>query len=232
MANYVLHLNFLPVVGEFPKFTIYRRQRLPSEETNPEEGIYAYDLPIELEEPSERHSYLVSLEDRPTFMPFTVTASTKIDLGRRVLLESLKRKCSAEFKSHEFNLSGGAFLKEIDFCVGRHPEGEERIAIQPFYLATAKEFGFLVDFHFRVNEGVPFSRRVQQLSLSLDENYRRNLDYYTARLEKIRSWIHNFHPRIFPLSILGTRGYTQTCCGNRLPAIGCSATSLQNLFGK
>ena len=40
-----------------------------------------------------------------------------------------------------------------------------------------------------MNREVKFSRRVQQLSLSLDERFRRNLDFYRDRLEKISRFL-------------------------------------------
>jgi hypothetical protein len=47
----------------------------------------------------------------------------------------------------------------------------------------------LADFHFRLAEGVRFSRKVQQLSLSLDEQFRRNLDFYVDRFAKINEFL-------------------------------------------
>jgi hypothetical protein len=95
----------------------------------------------------------------------------------------------------------GSFVKEIDFRIATHPEGEERVALQPYFLRGSRRFGFLVDFHFRRKEGQPFNRRIQQLSLSLDANYRRNLDHYTDRIAKIRGWIQQYHGRLFPLTL-------------------------------
>ena len=46
-----------------------------------------------------------------------------------------------------------------------------------------------MDFQFRLKDGVPFSRRIQQLSLSLDKQLRRNLDCYIDRYEKVGLFI-------------------------------------------
>ena len=70
-----------------------------------------------------------------------------------------------------------------------HHEGQEQLVVQPYYLRETNKYGLLVDFHFRLNKGVPYTRQVQQLSLSLDRNYRRNLDYYADRVKKIKSFI-------------------------------------------
>ena len=58
------------------------------------------------------------------------------------------------------------FLDEIALVMDRHPEGHEQLAIQPYFLRESNQLGCLVDFHFRKRDGVPFLRRVQQLSLS------------------------------------------------------------------
>lgn len=61
-----------------------------------------------------------------------------------------------------------------------HPEGDEVLVVQPYFLKASHQVGFLVDFHFNLGDGIPFfpfGRRIQQLSLSLDKNFRRNVDY-------------------------------------------------------
>jgi hypothetical protein len=72
--------------------------------------------------------------------------------------------------------------------MAEHSEGSEQLEIQPYYLRETRQFGCLVDFHFKKKDGVPFSRRIQQLSLSLNRAGRRNVDYYLDRDSKIRSF--------------------------------------------
>src|SRR5690606_29603573 len=70
-----------------------------------------------------------------------------------------------------------------------HEEGDELLVIRPYFLRATHQFGCLADFHFRLRPGVHFSRRIQQLSLSLDKNFRRNLDYYVDRTARIRKFL-------------------------------------------
>jgi hypothetical protein len=204
MSDYDLHLNFLAAAMEIPDFSIFRKKRSGNEEADASGGIFAYDLPVSAEDITIREDYFVSLAAKPGFHEFTIPAAAKIDLTRRVLLESLKQKCAEVCEPSEFVVPDGSFVKEIDFRIAIHPEGEERVALQPYFLRGARRFGFLVDFHFRRSEGQPFNRRIQQLSLSLDANYRRNLDHYTDRIAKIRGWIQQYHSRLFPLTMPGT----------------------------
>ena len=174
MAGYDLHLNFLSVSGEFPLFAVFRRERAPGEGANPDVGIFAYDLPENLEDLGKRKDYLVSIHPTDGFIRFRISAGAKIDLTRRVLFEALKAKSLDVCNPSECHVPTRSFVKDLQFCMAEHPEGEERVALQAYYLGANRLFGFLVDFHFHLREGQSFTRRVQQLSLSLDENHRRN----------------------------------------------------------
>ncbi|MBI4661802.1 MAG: piwi domain protein [Verrucomicrobia bacterium] len=203
MPNYELHLNLLVVKGDVPPFTIYRKSREVNERANPHAGVFAYDLPVESADLSVRGEYLVRLAPQAGYTACSLPAAAKIDLTRRVLFEALKAKCSQVFKVGEYSVPEDTFHREFSFILARHHEGNEVIVLQPYYLGATKQFGFLVDFHFDLNPGVPFSRRIQQLSLSLDQNYRRNLDYYADRRARITGWIQSHHAKLFPLPLPG-----------------------------
>jgi hypothetical protein len=203
MANYNLHLNLLVVEGGFPRFTVYRKQRQPDERANPDGGLFAYDLPVNSCDLGHRRPYLVTLRPQDGFTAFLLSADAKIDLTRRVLLDGLKSRCASQFTPHEYATPENPFKREVVFLLAEHPEGRETIVLEPYFLGETRQFGFLVDFHFELRRGVPFSRRVQQLSLSLDSNFRRNLDCYADRLEKIRSWIKRCHGKLFPMPLHG-----------------------------
>jgi hypothetical protein len=51
MAGYQLHLNLLTVRGDFPSFTVFRRERQPNEAADPASGLYAYALPRRADKP-------------------------------------------------------------------------------------------------------------------------------------------------------------------------------------
>jgi hypothetical protein len=85
-----------------------------------------------------------------------------------------------------------------------HSEGDEQLVIQPYSLKSLHKIGFLVDFHFHLRKGVPFGRRVQQLSLSLDRNGRRNVDYYVDRSAKIRRFLDARWPIFENLTLPGS----------------------------
>jgi hypothetical protein len=203
MTNYELHLNLLVAKGGVPQFTVYRKPRDVNERANVGAGEFAYDLPVDTSDLGERQEYFVRLTADSGFTRFTLPGTAKIALTMRVLFEALKVKCGDAYNPGEFSIAEDGFHREIRFVLARHQEGDEVIVLQPYYLGATKQFGFLVDFHFDLKPGVQFSRKVQQLSLSLDENFRRNLDYYADRRARITGWIQRNHPKLFPLALPG-----------------------------
>jgi len=186
-AQYQIHINFLPVVGNFPAFTIYRRAIHSPQEERPGKGIWAYRLPDEAGESWQ--PYWVSIEPATGFFSWETLPSTNRDLTCRVLHWSLVSCANRLLKSSELAAPRGGFVKEVSFIQRRCNEGDELLVVQPYFLRATSQFGYLVDFHFHLREGVPFSKKVQQLSLNLDSNFRRNLDYYADRSSRVETFV-------------------------------------------
>jgi hypothetical protein len=63
--DYLIHLNFLPVIGKIPAFAIYRQLRSDASVPRPEgRDIHGYSLPKDSSDLEERASYWVSLSMR------------------------------------------------------------------------------------------------------------------------------------------------------------------------
>lgn len=187
--DYRIHINFLPTDGEIPEFHVHRKLRLDPQEERPQGEVRAYNLPRHPGDNENWPSYWISLQPQSDFEPFVVNAASNHSLTCWVLLKGIARQCTEKLSPSEFWLQERGFLKEICLNMRSHPEGEEQLIIQPYYLRVEKKFGLLADFHFRLRSGIKFSRRVQQLSLSLDERFKRNLDYYVDRLAKIEGFL-------------------------------------------
>jgi hypothetical protein len=202
--DYTIALNFLSVEEEIPDFTVFRKPRLNPQEACPLEGVRAYSLPIDRDDASRRASYWIGLDQLEGYEEFTVSNSFNRQLVLWILFRSLARQCSQKLASDSYLIPPKSFRKEIQFQMRAHPEGHEQLILQAYYLRAAQGFGFLSDFHFRKANAIPFSRRVQQLSLSLDRNYRRNLDCYVDRFEKISSFLDERWEALSPLRIVGS----------------------------
>jgi len=184
--EYQLNINFLAFEDDIPAFRIHRKERSDSSEPCPDPArVRGYSLPVRPENHQDRLGYWISIEPREGFTPFTVKASFNKQLTQWVLYHSLVDRCRQLLTPDEFWIPQQGFHREIHFNMRQHNEGVEQLVIQPYHLRVANSFGLIADFHFRLGEGVPFSRRVQQLSLSLDKGFKRNLDCYLDRFAKI-----------------------------------------------
>jgi len=202
--EYRIHLNFLPIVGELPEFAIYRKLLASPQEERPEgDDVRRYSLPREAAETENRAQYWVVFQPRNDFEPFRVKSFFNNHLTVWSLFKAIGEQCKAKLAAEDFWLSEGGFLREIHFNMRPHSEGSEQLVIQPYRMGATRTFGVLADFHFRMNGEVKFSRRVQQLSLSLDERFRRNLDFYVDRLDKISEFLDERHDVVSAIHLPG-----------------------------
>ncbi|MEM4314707.1 MAG: Piwi domain-containing protein, partial [Thermoplasmata archaeon] len=77
--------------------------------------------------------------------------------------------------------------------------GKKAIRLEPYYLKEKKLFGFLIDYKFLKNPDVPFNKRIQQLSFSLDENYKSNTNYHIDKYRYLSEFI-KIYPEIFSIN--------------------------------
>jgi hypothetical protein len=189
--EYRIHLNFLPVIGELPEFDVYRKHRAdPQEKRQEEDDVHCYSLPKLPSNLEVRDSYWVSHRPKAGFELFKVLASFNNNLTLWMFSTAIVEQCKKQLLPKDYWQSERGFLREIHFNILSHNEGDEQLVIHPYFMRAVHKFGVLADFHFRKKDGVNFGRRVQQLSLSLDERFRRNLDFYVDRFGKINKFLH------------------------------------------
>lgn len=188
-VDYRIHLNFIAVDVRGLRCRVYRRTRASDQEERPLAIAAAHSLP--LNDPAEDNwpSYWVVSEQAEGFEPFDYDYSWNPDLSRRILFDSLKRSVVANLTADQYEFPENSFIQEVSLIMKTHDEGAETLEIQPYTLKATRQIGFLVDFHFRKAASVEFNRKVQQLSLSLDRNFRRNVDYYADRTAKLRAFL-------------------------------------------
>ncbi len=187
--EYRIHLNFLPVEMSGTIFTVYRRKRTSPQEPRPTPEANAYKLPAVSADEKEWESYWVVPEPIEGFEAFDFQPGWNGDIARRIIFGCLRRSIESQLKATEYRFPDKSFIHEVSLVMQSHPEGNEELVIEPYALKVSRQIGFLVDFHFRLGEDVPYSRRIMQLSLSLDKNGRRNFDYYVDRSSKIKQFL-------------------------------------------
>ena len=186
--SYKIHLNFLPI--HISHFIVYRKLQASAQESRPRADMNAYRLPINLDEDADWPSYWISINNESGFESFRASAEMNPYLTCRILFWSIKQAAKNLLTPAQYRIPDNRFINEVSFIQETHKEGKEELIVQPYYLRSTKQFGYLVDFHFRLGDNIPFSGRIQQLSLSLDKNFRRNLDYYVDRIEKIHEFVN------------------------------------------
>ena len=188
MSNdYRLHLNFLPVVGDIPPFRVYRKLRGGSE-PRPDRETVSYSFPKGSDR-NERADFWVKPTPADGYEPYVARADENNALTRWALSLALKDSIRSRLREGEYFIPEKGFIDEVSLFMKRHSEGHEELVVQPYHLGETHQFGCLADFHFRKKDGVPFSRRIQQLSLMLDAQGRRNLNAYIDRYERIMAFL-------------------------------------------
>jgi hypothetical protein len=187
--DYRIHLNFLPVKADGTKFQVYRRKCISAQEERPKPAASAHRLPAIDPKETDWSQYWVLSEEAEGFEPFSFDLEWNPDIARRLVFECFKRSVRANLKAAEYRFPPKDFIDEVALVMERHAEGAEELVVQPYSLRATRQTGFLVDFHFRLGEGIPFDRKVQQRSLSLDKNFRRNVDYCADRSSRIRRFL-------------------------------------------
>ena len=199
-------LNFLPLVEQEFSFTVFRKKFAQEKK----EGIFARcqkrDLPIDSNGDSNSHDnraeYWVSHNPMEGFEQFSCRQDHNRFLTEDLLLEALKSKIEESLSKRQYIEPRGFSKRQITFVLQDYPEGQETVWLEPYYLSVRRTYGFLVDFEFRKKAGVPFSRRVQQLSLSLDRNWKSNTNFYLDRYEKIQAFLKMYYSLLFPVNLM------------------------------
>lgn len=202
--TYSVTLNFLALEIQEFTFTVYRKQ-CDEKEKKARVDLYRGSLPIQagidISQQEARSEYWISLTPSSGFEPFECQPSYNHSLTKYVLYKALESRLTHLETALQYEISSSKFEKTIFFKLQEHQEGYEVIYLEPYYLSVAKKFGFLIDFEFHKRDDVPFNRSVQRLSLSLDENFKSNRNFYLDKYKKIKNFIISAltHHQIFPV---------------------------------
>ena len=118
------------------------------------------------------------------------------------LRQALLQSCHRNIAPNQFRVVGG-FRRYIEITMANPPDGRQVITLEPYFLRSRGQFGFLADFRFHPNNGHFGTRRALQLSLSLDRNGRPNRNRYADKYSKLSDFIRRFHRKLFPLTLPG-----------------------------
>jgi hypothetical protein len=202
MANALeaIRLNFYPILPQEFGFKVWRKKYQGEKKEGTFESLHRNSLPIRSGS-NDRDDYWISFSPVPDFQEFFCIQSDNHRLTKHYLFHLLLFKTQQALAPQEYIITETKFRKQLSFVLEEHREGKQIVWLEPYYLKldSGGKFGFLLDFKFAKNPRVLFSRRVQQLSLSLDQKYRSNRNYYIDKYQKLKFFSSKYKSRIFPL---------------------------------
>ena len=197
-------LNFIPLSPQSFPITVYRRQVAPEDTKDSFPRCRKRKLPVDNDHDDDSYGdWWVSPEPFPGATQFETDSTTNplatIDilgwvLGRRLRIAFGERKVIEEY----------GIANRLAVVLAKHQEGLETIWVKPYRLKSTRELGFLVDYWFKTPSNTRSSKRVQQLSLALDERGQRNKDFYLDRYRKIKEFLGKLTDEVFPLTMDAT----------------------------
>lgn len=182
----IIRLNFLDISSQSFNFSVYRKVYADGDK---DETTFRYRLPQDTSENSEYSDYAVSFSEKENYELFKCKESYNLNLTEHYLYSLLSD--SIENQDIEHKKGKKFYDKNIDIITKKHHKGNEIISLMPYYLKSTKQFGFLIDFRFSVNQNFSLDREVLKLSLSLGDDYRSNKKYYSDVLHKISGFVNS-----------------------------------------
>ena len=192
-------LNFFPLETEQFQITLYRLPFIRGErpEFNNEKAVRRT-----LNVNDNFDEYWTLFQEPPDSIKQEVQSLDDTYLTIDALRLALVQSCSEKLPNDSFSVSK-KFRRHIEIVTGIHPEGSRVALLEPYFLRSRGQFGFLVDLRFHPNEVYRGTRKALELSLALDKHGQRNRNYYADRYTQLIDFVKGFHNKIFPLNISG-----------------------------
>jgi hypothetical protein len=180
-------LNFLPLSNSQFSISVFKKKVL-ADEKKWDDNIRQYKLPYNLNN-SEYEKFWVSFEEFADSKKITTDTFTNVELTKWYLFYVLKKKleeAKIEFELSKENINQFRIYIITEKINGK---GKKSIWMEPYYLKVKNEFGFLVDYKFIKDQNTPFDKNIQRLSLSLDDNYQTNKNFYIEKYRYIQKFL-------------------------------------------
>jgi hypothetical protein len=201
---YEIQLSFLPLLNPLPPLAVFRRERTPDEKS-PADDIHGFWLRSTPKSATKDKDYWVAFAPRQGFEPYQADPLENVSLTKRWILEALDLKCRGVFGNTYYRRPEKHLVREVAIKLTSHPAGEEQIVLQPSFLESTRHFGLLVDFRIALAEEASFSREVLRLSLVLDDQNRRNANFYADKRVKIDRFLQQRFPDLSTISKAGVQ---------------------------
>ena len=218
-SNHSIFLSFFPLNRQNFQFLAYRRPFAQGDKRADYPNFSKHSLPIEMsvDDPDgDRYDYWVALSEQQDSEEVLCHPHSNRNLTYQHLHNLLRSRCIHELAQHEYELPDQERFRRlrINFVLERHSEGNRIVWLEPYFLVSNQQYGFLVDFEFSAPRGTRSNRRIQRLSLSLDARGLSNRNFYADRYGYIRKFVADFGERLFALTdallVLPQRCFVET----------------------
>lgn len=181
-----IKLNFLPLENQDITIEIYRKEIEGTSDKNT--GFKFYRLPKNIDDDGWTN-YYISLTPVQDFELYEYVFSLNKYLTKWYLFQIFKSQLSKKHYDLEFEFYEKGKIEEIQFVFKKYKEGRQIITLSSYFLEIENKFGFLIEFSFKRNPNTLFNKDVQKLSLSLDNRYRSNRNYYYDKYKIIDTFL-------------------------------------------
>ena len=196
--KYNISLNFLSLSNSDFSFKVYRR-KVEHNEKSWDNNIYKYRLPAT---EGKYTSFWVGFESFENSELFECNSiKTNIELTKQLLVRLLmnnvnKLNLKIHQKSNRFNKKRKNII--IDEITDSNDQliGARTIWVEPYFLKASNKFGFLIDYSFIKAKEYPFNREVQKHSLSLNSDYRSNVNYNIDKYQIISDFLTKYYSQL------------------------------------
>jgi len=199
----LIDLNFLPLEASNFQIPVFRSKYRGEVK---QEGYFIAQLP-ELEKDtrgSVYKEYRIGLSNYPGSSAYSFHAQENPRLMVSIIWYHMKKWIEVLIREGKIKAQiVDRFDKFVSFIVEDFPEGQRVIRAYPYYLQATEQFGILLNFAFNKNTEVAFTRKVQQLSFSLDRAGRSNANSYLDRMRYIQNFLLNNIPTLSSLMVCG-----------------------------
>ena len=180
-------LNFVPLKEQDRSVTIYRK--LVDDSSLPKaDDDFRVNLP-EKDGDDEWRLFDVSTSKKENYEPYSYNFRENSVLTVHLIYSDLLEFMRvAKAGIEHYTTRKAITLKEVRFITKKFDDGATEIVVKPYYLKSNKQYGFLLDHKYSLNEGELFNRQTQIRSLSLNKLGKPNIYFYKDKKSVIESF--------------------------------------------
>ena len=183
-------LNFVPLLEQDNCVIVYRTRVFDSSQSKRDEDFRAR-LP-EHDGDEEWVLFDVSTIARDGYEEYEHEFFRNPVLTVHLVYQKFLQTLNAQAGKLEYYIPKRAILlKEVHFVTEKFDEGSVEIIVKPYFLKEKREFGFLIEHKFALQENQPFDRQTLIRSFSLDKSGKPNIYFYKDKKSIIEAFTKN-----------------------------------------